>query len=74
MDPNKKLRRSKSDRKLTGVCGGYAKYFGIDSNILRIIFIVAFLCGSLGLWVYLFSWLLIAEENPNDTIDITNQQ
>ena len=62
MSEVKKLKRSTTDRKLAGVCGGYAQYFGIDSNVLRIIFVIAFLLGSLGFWIYLFSWLLIPED------------
>ena len=34
----KKLRRSKIDRMLSGVCGGIANYLNIDSTIIRIIF------------------------------------
>ncbi|MDO4750426.1 MAG: PspC domain-containing protein, partial [Eubacteriales bacterium] len=31
----KKLYRSKTDQKLAGVCGGAAKYFGIDPTLIR---------------------------------------
>ena len=33
----KKLYRSTTDKKFTGVCGGVAEYFGIDSSIVRIV-------------------------------------
>ncbi len=36
----KKLYRSKTDRRLVGICGGLGKYFRIDSNIIRLIFVV----------------------------------
>ncbi|MBM3193201.1 MAG: PspC domain-containing protein [Chlamydiae bacterium] len=36
----KKLYRSKTDKRFGGVCGGLGKYFRIDSNIIRLIFIV----------------------------------
>ncbi|MCA0150607.1 PspC domain-containing protein [Rossellomorea vietnamensis] len=36
----KRLARSRSDRKLAGVIGGLARYVGIDSTILRVIFII----------------------------------
>ena len=62
MSDVKKLTRSTSDRKIAGVCGGYAKYFGFDSSPLRIIFLVLLLCGSLGLWIYLISWLVLPED------------
>ena len=31
----KKLYRSRKDRKICGVCGGLAKYFDIDPTIVR---------------------------------------
>ncbi len=55
---NKKLHLSTTDKKLAGVCGGIAEYFNIDSLIVRIIFVVLALGGSLGIWVYLLVWLL----------------
>tara|TARA_Y100001970_G_C13853746_1_gene660643 strand:+ start:297 stop:695 length:399 start_codon:yes stop_codon:yes gene_type:complete len=36
----RKLYRSRSDRRVAGVCGGLGKYLRIDSNILRIVLIV----------------------------------
>jgi len=49
----KKLYKSVKDRKLTGVCGGIAEYFDIDSSIVRIV-VACFdsLCrnGSTGLY------------------------
>ena len=32
-----KLRRSRDDRWIAGVCGGLAEYFGISSKVMRII-------------------------------------
>ena len=34
----KKLYRSNTDKKLSGVLGGIAEYFGIDSTLVRILF------------------------------------
>ncbi|MGG3804485.1 PspC domain-containing protein [Metabacillus fastidiosus] len=42
----KKLYRSRTDRKLAGILGGLADYFGIDATILRIVFIVALFATS----------------------------
>ena len=36
----KKLFKSKSDKKIMGVCGGLAKYFDKDSNLIRIIAVI----------------------------------
>nr|WP_144929015.1 PspC domain-containing protein [Paenibacillus bovis] len=36
----KRLRRSATDRSLTGVCGGIAEYLGVSSFGVRLIFII----------------------------------
>ncbi|WP_430748829.1 PspC domain-containing protein [Clostridium intestinale] len=33
---NKKLYLSETDKKLSGVCGGIAEYFDIDSTLIRL--------------------------------------
>ncbi len=49
----KKFYRSKSDRKLFGVCGGVAQYFDIDSTLVRALAIASIFFGALGIVVYL---------------------
>jgi len=53
-----KLYRSLMDRKITGVCGGFAKYSGIDAAALRIIFILAALL-TLGIFALLYLILIV---------------
>lgn len=59
----KKLYRSRTDKKLCGVCGGFGEYFGIDSTIVRLIVAVAAFC-SLGtlLLAYFIAALIIPEQ------------
>jgi len=54
-----KLRLDKANRKLAGVCGGLADYFGIDPLVVRLIFVIGTIIG-LGSFViiYLLIWLL----------------
>lgn len=54
----KKFYLSSTDKKIGGVCGGLAEYFGIDSLIVRIIFVILFFCVGGGLLAYLLIWLL----------------
>tara|TARA_R110002096_G_scaffold97694_23_gene217894 strand:- start:1265 stop:1447 length:183 start_codon:yes stop_codon:yes gene_type:complete len=35
-----KLRKSKKDKMLLGVCGGIAEYLGWDPTIVRILYVV----------------------------------
>ena len=50
----KKLYRSRTDVKVSGVCGGIGEYFNIDSTLVRLLCIVL-ICMSLftGLLIYL---------------------
>ena len=65
----KKLYRSKTDKKMAGVCGGVAKYFGIDATIIRLIWALAIFFVGSGLLLYIVCALVIPEE-PVDVIDV----
>ncbi|HEY3502242.1 MAG TPA: PspC domain-containing protein [Actinocatenispora sp.] len=58
----KRLRRSATDRKLTGVCGGLGEYFDVDPNIVRVAVVLGtlFTGGTLVL-AYLAAALFIPE-------------
>jgi phage shock protein PspC (stress-responsive transcriptional regulator) len=58
----KKLYRSKTDKKLCGVCGGLAEYFGIDSTIIRLILVLAVVCAGVGVLAYFIAALVIPEQ------------
>src|SRR3989442_1918469 len=64
----RRLERSRSDRWLTGVCGGLGAYFGIDPILFRIAFIVLTVAGGAGVWLYLAAWLLLPEEGSNTSL------
>ena len=55
---NKKLYRS-NDRKLFGVCGGIAEYFGWDPTAVRIIWAIFSLSGGVGIMAYILGVLLM---------------
>jgi phage shock protein C len=58
----RRLYRSRTDRKLAGVCGGLAQYSNIDATLLRVLFVVLALLGGPGLVIYLLMWILVPEE------------
>lgn len=60
--PVQLLRRSTSDRKLAGVCGGLGAYTNIDPLVFRVLFAVFSLFGGFGLLLYGAGWLIIPEE------------
>lgn len=59
--PARKLFRDPDGKKLAGVCSGLALFLGVDVTLIRIIFLVAFICGSAGLWIYLVIWIAAPE-------------
>jgi phage shock protein PspC (stress-responsive transcriptional regulator) len=62
MSEEKKLQRSRSDKKIFGVCAGLAKYFNVDVTVIRILFLIALLCVGGGLIAYLICALVMPEE------------
>lgn len=57
-----KLYRSREDRKICGVCGGLAKYFGCDSTFVRLITAILALCAGGGLLIYILAALIVPNE------------
>ena len=58
----KKLYRSRTDRKIWGVCGGLGVYFNLDPVMIRIIWAVLFFAGGIGFLAYVLAWIIIPEE------------
>jgi len=58
----KRLYKSRTDRKICGVCGGIAEYLNVDPTVVRIATVILTLCGSIGLWVYIVAALIMPEE------------
>jgi phage shock protein PspC (stress-responsive transcriptional regulator) len=58
---DKRLYRSRSDRKIAGVCGGIAEHFGWDPTLVRLGWVVLTLMGGSGVLIYLILWLVMPE-------------
>lgn len=58
---NKKLTKSRNDRKLCGVCGGLAEYLNLDSTIVRLIWVLLVLAAGTGVLAYLIAALIMPE-------------
>jgi phage shock protein C len=61
VDMEKRLYRSRNDRKLAGICGGIAEYYGWDPTLVRVAWIVLTLLGGSGILIYLILWLVMPE-------------
>ena len=61
----KKLYRSRTDKKICGVCGGLAKYLNMDVTIVRVLTVLLTLFVGGGLLAYIICALIIPEEPEN---------
>ena len=59
----KELRRSATDVKICGVCGGIAEYLGVDSNLVRLIWIAVSLFAGTGILLYILAAVLMPKAN-----------
>jgi phage shock protein C len=57
----KRLYRSRDNRMICGICGGFAEYFNVDPTIMRIVAVILAVAGP-GLIAYLIGALIIPEE------------
>lgn len=59
---SKKLYRSKTDKKLAGVCGGLAKYLNMDPTVVRLIWVLLTVFAGVSIWIYIIAALVMPEE------------
>ncbi len=64
----KTLRRSSTQRILTGVCGGIGEYFGVDANLIRLAFAVFTVFAFSGVLLYVVAWLVMPEEGAESSV------
>ena len=59
-----RLTLSRSDAKLAGVCGGFAKHFDKDPTFVRLIFVLlALLTAVVPMFVfYVIAWMVMPNE------------
>src|SRR5450756_834054 len=48
------------DRKIAGVCAGFAEYFALDVTIVRVVWLIVALFGG-GVLAYIIAWIVMPE-------------
>ena len=59
------IRRSATDAKLAGLCGGVAQHWRVDPLLVRVGWVLLALSGGVGFVLYLAGWLLIPVEGKD---------
>jgi phage shock protein C len=62
MDESKRLYRSRSDRMVSGVCGGLGEYLGIDPTVVRLLFVLGLFAGGSTIPAYIVMMIIVPEE------------
>ena len=58
-----RLSRPFDERKIAGVCAGFARYFDVDVTLMRILWLAATVfTGGLGILVYIAAWILMPRD------------
>jgi len=55
----KRLGKSRTNKVISGVCGGVAEYFNIDPTIVRLVWAALILFAGTGLWIYILCAVLM---------------
>lgn len=66
----RRVRRSRQDRVIGGVCGGLGRYLGVDPVLLRIAAVALALSGGLGVLAYIIAWIVIPEDNGDEPVRV----
>lgn len=59
----RRVRRSRTDRVVGGVCGGLGRYLGVDPVLLRIAAVALALSGGAGVIAYIVAWIVIPDDD-----------
>lgn len=61
----RRLYLSNTDKKIAGFCGGLAHYFGIDSTVVRLLYVAfALISMGAGIILYIIAWIVVPR-NPD---------
>ncbi len=68
-----RITKSKTDHVIDGVCGGLAEYFGIDSLLVRLVFVALIFINGIGIILYIVLMIIMPkaqslEQSPKETI------
>ncbi|KQX65950.1 PspC domain-containing protein [Angustibacter sp. Root456] len=67
LDQLKRLRRSRSDKVIAGVCGGVGRSLGVDPLLIRIVVAVLAVFGA-GVVLYALGWLLLPVDDGTPSV------
>ena len=64
------LMLDKRNKKISGVCAGFARYLGIDVILVRVLWLGIAICTGVGFFVYLAAWIVLPSDCGLGTRDV----
>jgi phage shock protein C len=68
--PPKQLALSRTDKKIAGVCGGFAEYLDMDPTLVRLIWVIMALFVGWGVVGYLIAWIVMPEAALQESVSV----
>lgn len=66
-DSPRRLQRSRSQKLISGVCGGLGAYLDVDPVLVRLAFVVVTAFSGVGILAYAALWVLMPVEGEAST-------
>lgn len=74
-DFSRRLYRNPDDVMIAGVCSGIAKYFGIDTSMVRLAFVISLVFGGAGVLVYVVLWMVLpVAKTTTEKVEMSGQR
>lgn len=70
----RRLYKSRTNRQISGVCGGIGEYFNIDPVIIRLLVVVFTIAGGAGLIAYIIAAIIIPEPEGGNSTEVMEDE
>jgi phage shock protein C len=57
------LKLDKRNRKIAGVCAGFARYMEVDVTLVRVVWLAAAVSTGVGFLAYIAAWLIMPSDH-----------
>ena len=62
----KKLYKNTANKKILGVCAGFADYINLDVTLVRVLWVIFTLAGGAGILAYIIAALIMPDKPENE--------
>jgi phage shock protein C len=57
-----RLTRDIANKKIAGVCAGFARYLDVDVVLVRVLWLAVAICTGVGFLAYVAAWIVMPKE------------